>query len=499
MLPEQFLDRMQEMLGEEYAPFLDSFSREKYQALRLNELKIGMSGESAAAELAPGEDGVSKVPFHLTKVPWAENGYYYEKEDFPGKHPYHEAGVYYIQEPSAMAPVTLLEPQPGDRILDLCAAPGGKSTQIGAKMKGEGLLLANEIHPARAKILSENIERMGIRNACVTNETPQHLAQVFPEYFNRILVDAPCSGEGMFRKNEDACDEWSPENVIICGERQDEILDCAARMLVPGGRLVYSTCTFAPMENEGSIFRFLKRHPEFSLVEIDKESLSIEGDGVPGYLKASVCGKEENERVQKSCGNQESDNLGSDYIDKQELRKTLRLWPHRLKGEGHYAAVLVKTGELPAGYEPVSSLGIQKGIAEKELGEYPAFAKEFLKITLPGNYMKFGDNIYLIPENMPGLKGLKVLRPGLHLGILKKNRFEPSHALALALSPDEVVYSWNLDSKDPVATAYLNGQTFPAEGEKGWYMICVDGFSMGWGKLAGGVMKNHYPKGLRKG
>lgn len=488
MLPEQFLERMQEMLGEEYAPFLDSFSREKYQALRLNALKIGMNGESAATALAPEKDGVSKAPFHLAKVPWAENGYYYEKEDLPGKHPYHEAGVYYIQEPSAMAPVTLLEPQPGDRILDLCAAPGGKSTQIGAALKGEGLLVANEIHPARAKILSENIERMGIRNACVTNETPQHLAEVFPEYFNRILVDAPCSGEGMFRKNEGACDEWSPENVTLCGERQDEILDCAARMLVPGGRLVYSTCTFAPVENEGSIFRFLSRHPEFSLVEIDKESLCIEGDGVPEYLTWAGLEDEAAEDVAKYDG-----------VNPEELRKTLRLWPHRLKGEGHYAAVLVKEGEIPVGYEPIPSLGLQKGVGEKELGEYPAFAKEFIKTSFSGNYMKFGDNIYLIPENMPGLKGLKVLRPGLHLGTLKKNRFEPSHALALALSPDEVVYSWNLDSGENVASAYLNGQTFPAEGEKGWYVICVDGFSMGWGKLAGGVMKNHYPKGLRKG
>lgn len=498
MLPEQFLQRMQEMLGDEYETFVDSFSREKYQALRLNELKIDVNGDSAATQLAPGEDGVSRTPFHLAKVPWAENGYYYEKEDAPGKHPYHEAGVYYIQEPSAMAPVTLLEPRPGDRILDLCAAPGGKSTQIGAAMRGKGLLIANEIHPARAKILSENIERMGIRNACVTNETPQHLAEVFPEYFNRILVDAPCSGEGMFRKNEDACDEWSPENVQLCGGRQDEILDCAARMLAPGGRLVYSTCTFAPMENEGSIYRFLVRHPEFSLVEIDKESLCIDGDGVPEYLTADVCGEPVSEGIESFAGNTESDNLEYGCINREELRKTLRLWPHRLKGEGHYAAVLVKEGELPMGYEPVAMQGIQKGVSEKELGEYPAFAKEFLRVKLPGDYMKFGDNIYLIPENMPGLKGLKVLRPGLHLGTLKKNRFEPSHALALALAPDEVKYSWNLDSKEPVTVAYLNGQTFPAEGEKGWYMICVDGFSMGWGKLAGGIMKNHYPKGLRK-
>lgn len=477
MLPEQFLYRMQGMLGEEYPAFLNSFSEEKYRALRLNALKYAGDGENAAQRLAPGSRSAGQnagdiSPFHLTPVSWAENGYYYEKDDLPGKHPYHEAGVYYIQEPSAMAPVTLLEPQPGEYILDLCAAPGGKSTQIAAMMRGEGLLVTNEIHPARARILSENIERMGIRNACVTNETPQHLAQVFPEYFDRILVDAPCSGEGMFRKNEVACEEWSLENVELCGKRQDEILECAAQMLRPGGRLVYSTCTFAPIENEGSISRFLRKHPEFSIMEIDKKGLGLEGDGVPEF----------------------SDD-GEDIFG---LRGTLRLWPHRIKGEGHYAAVLVKEGEVPADYHAIPLHGIQTGISEKELGEYPAFAKEFLCGELTGSYVKFGDNIYLIPENMPNLKGLKVLRPGLHIGTLKKNRFEPSHALALALAPEEAKAVWDLRSAESMVEAYLKGQTFAAEGQKGWYLICVDGFSLGWGKLAGGVMKNHYPKGLRR-
>lgn len=470
MLPELFLNRMQEMLGEEYGAFLESFSQENYQALRLNALKYGEKGESAAVLLAPGEEGNPAVPFHLEKVPWAKDGYYYEKEDFPGKHPYHEAGVYYIQEPSAMAPVTLLEAKPGEQILDLCAAPGGKSTQIAASMKGEGLLICNEIHPARAKILSENIERMGIRNACVTNETPRHLSQLFPGFFDRILVDAPCSGEGMFRKNEAACEEWSPENVELCGDRQDEILDCAAEMLKPGGRLVYSTCTFAPRENEGSISRFLHRHPEFFIVKIPKRELETDGDGVPGFVEDAAIGIED----------------------------TLRLWPHRIRGEGHYAAVLQKEGELPAAYPAVAPCGVQRGIAEKDLGEYAVFAGESLRVHLQGTYVKFGDNIYLVPSGMPSLKGMKVLRPGLHIGTLKKNRFEPSHALALAISPREAVHVWNLKSTDGTIGAYLNGQTFPAEGEKGWYLICVDGFSIGWGKLAGGIMKNHYPKGLRK-
>ena len=235
MLPQSFTERMQGLLGSEYEEFLVSFDHEKYQALRLNPLKLRT--ESGRTDDSTVIEEKIQQTFRLHPVPWADNGYYYTKEDQPGKHPWHEAGLYYIQEPSAMAPVTLLSPQPGERILDLCAAPGGKSTQIASAMEGEGLLVTNEIHPARAKILSENVERMGIRNACVLNETPEHLADIFEEYFDRILVDAPCSGEGMFRKNEVACEEWSPENVQLCADRQDGILECAARMLVPGGRL----------------------------------------------------------------------------------------------------------------------------------------------------------------------------------------------------------------------------------------------------------------------
>lgn len=456
MLPELFLKRMQEMLGDEYPAFLESYDKDRYQALRLNALKIRKDGRSAAQlpdrQAEHGSEADREVcaglPWNLTKVPWAENGYYYDKEDQPGKHPYHEAGVYYIQEPSAMAPVGMLKVCPGEKVLDLCAAPGGKSTQIAAALKGQGLLVCNEIHPARAKILSENIERMGVRNACVTNETPAHLAEVFPEYFDRILVDAPCSGEGMFRKNDEACDQWSPENVKLCAERQQEILDCAAVMLRPGGRLVYSTCTFAPEENEEGMERFLQRHSGFQLLE------------------------------------------------------ATRLWPHKIQGEGHFAAVLTKNGSVPEDFESISAGGIQKGLPDKELQEWKAFCKEFLSddwfAKHAGSYIKFGENLYLIPENMPNLKGLKVLRPGLQVGEIKKDRFEPSHALALALSPEEVKQVYDLSSTDRLSRAFINGETFPAEGGKGWHLVCVDGFSLGWGKLAGNIMKNHYPKGLRK-
>ena len=473
MLPQLFLDRMKMMLGGEYEEFLSALEQEKYQSLRLNGLKDGAGGKNAAEAVKTGE-----LPFHLTAVPWAENGYYYEKTDQPGKHPYHQAGLYYIQEPSAMAPVSLLSVEPGQKVLDLCAAPGGKSTQIAALLKGEGLLVSNEIHPARAKILSENMERMGVRNACVTNESPQALAEVFPGYFDRILVDAPCSGEGMFRKNEEACAEWSPENVELCAGRQDEILDCAARMLRPGGRLVYSTCTFAPQENEGSISRFIKRNPDFSILPIDKSNFkasygrgSSESfcDGRPEWIPEPV----------------------------PHLEDTLRLWPHHIKGEGHYAALLQKAGQ-PGDYGVMAATGLEKAASAKELGEWPEFQKQSLTTPLSGKYIRFGEHIYLAPEELPGLKGLKVLRPGLQLGTLKKNRFEPSHGLALAISPKEAVRVWNLNSQESEAGAYLGGQTFPAEGEKGWYLICVDGYSTGWGKLAGGIMKNHYPKGLRK-
>ncbi len=483
MLPEQFLQRMQEMLGAEYDAFLESFSVPKYQALRINTLKKNEQGENPT-------DPVQQA-LALKKVSWAANGYYYESDKTPGKHPYHEAGMYYIQEPSAMAPVTLLAVRPGEKILDLCAAPGGKSTQIAAELQGQGLLVCNEIHPARAKILSENIERMGVVNACVTNETPKHLAELFPEYFDRILVDAPCSGEGMFRKNEAACEEWSPENVELCGDRQDEILDCAAVMLRPGGRLVYSTCTFAPKENEGSISRFIERHPEFHIVPIDKECLFADAEGV----------------CDEAC--MYSDGV-AEYVDNPAvgIEGTLRLWPHHIKGEGHYAAVLQKAGQVSEQYESMACCGLEPGATfeklqkQKDMAEFVTFCRETLGdegcLLLQGKFLRFGENLYLAPGCMPGLKGLKVLRPGLHLGTMKKNRFEPSHALALALSPKEVLHVWQLSSEEDTPRAYLSGQTFPAEGEKGWYLICVDGFSIGWGKLAGGIMKNHYPKGLRK-
>lgn len=460
-LPKDFTDRMQDMLGDEFTAFLQSYENTNYQALRVNRL-IGtvenfLSGCAFSGELSP--------------VTWTCDGFYYPETLRPGKHPYHEAGVYYIQEPSAMMPAALLDAQPGERILDLCAAPGGKSTQIASAMQQQGILISNEIHPARAKILSENMERMGVQNAIVTSESPQTLMARFPLYFDRIMVDAPCSGEGMFRKNEDAMTQWSLENVQMCAERQDEILDCAHHMLRPGGTLVYSTCTFAAAENEGSIQRFTEKYPEYEVVE------------------------------QK------------------------RLWPHKINGEGHFVAVLKKSGspapELHANRIPVSghtyclqdnclktlSSG-EKKKKKKTNSSGPDLSglEEFLQNTLTrnfsGNLALFGDQIYLLPKHAPSLSGLRVLRPGLHLGTLVKNRFEPSHAFALTLRPEDacrkVMLTSGVESEYRTACNFIAGQTFPLDSEKGWYLICLDGYSLGWGKLAGGIMKNHYPKGLRK-
>ena len=429
MLPEAFLERMKHQLGDEYEDFLRSLERPRAVALRFNPLK----GE------AP------KLPFVQHPVPWEPQGYYYDPESRPGLHVYHEAGVYYLQEASAMAPVALLDPQPGETICDLCAAPGGKTTQIAGRMAGKGFLLCNEINPKRAKILSRNIERMAVPNALVTNEHPAALSSRFPGFFDRVLVDAPCSGEGMFRKEEAAVTDRSQETEEMCARRQVEILHSAARMVRPGGRLVYSTCTFAPEEDEMAVVAFLKSHPEF-----EPEVLET-----PWFVPVSNGGH--------------------------------RMWPHKLLGEGHFAAVLKKTtgeeGDLPSSPE------------ERLPKEWVSFATE-LDIQLPpGKAVTFGQNLFWAPEALPDLRGLKVLRPGLELGTAKKGRFEPAHALALWLRKCSSMVSFDPDS--PEIKAYLHGDVIPTN-RQGWCLVCAGPYSIGWGKGDRIQLKNHYPKGLRR-
>ena len=427
MLPELFLERMKHQLGSEYPAFLRSLERPRAVALRFNPLK----GEIPA------------LPFVGEPVPWEPMGFYYDPDARPGLHPYHEAGVYYLQEASAMAPVQLLDPQPGERVCDLCAAPGGKTTQIAGRMAGEGFLLCNEINSKRAKILSRNIERMGVANALVTNEHPQRLAERLPGYFDRVLIDAPCSGEGMFRKEEAAVTDWSPEAVEMCARRQAEILHSGAALVRPGGRLVYSTCTFAPEEDELAIRAFLQSHPEFE----------------PECVEAP-------------------------WFDAGE-NASYRMWPHKLLGEGHFAAVLRKKGEkAPEG----------EGCPGQKLpSQWLAFAKE-LDIRLPaGKAIAFGQSLYWAPEDMPELRGLKVERAGLELGVVKKDRFEPAHALALWLRGCGRTVELDLAK----AEIYMQGNVLDTD-RKGWCLVTVDGYSLGWGKGDGRQLKNHYPKGLRR-
>ncbi len=474
MLPKDFTDRMASLLKEEYPVFLASYEKERSYGLRFNSLK------------SDRETFLKRMPFMLEQIAWAEEGFYYRPEDQPGKHIYHEAGAYYIQEPSAMAAAEVLAPAPGERILDLCAAPGGKTTHIAGKMAGRGLLVSNEIIPNRAKILSQNVERLGIPNAVVCSETPERLAELFPDFFDRILVDAPCSGEGMFRKDETAVKEWSLPHVKMCADRQMAILEQAARMVRPGGVLVYSTCTFSAEENEGVISAFLRDHTEFSIERAACADLFAAGRGEwTGHPAAGI-------------------------------EHTMRLWPHLLKGEGHFIARLRKEEGLytaPYTYAkermqerdrgrkkkkedrnvPETFFGPCMHFLQEEIGLHDEALRRLLEDKIP---IPFGEHIYLLPAQMIPLDGMKVIRPGLHAGTNKKNRFEPAHALALYLAPEDADARYEMSKEE--ARRYLRGETFMCgEAQKGWTLLTTGGYSIGFGKAAGGVMKNHYPKGLR--
>ena len=429
MLPELFLKRMEMQLGPEYPEYLASLERPRAVALRFN----------------PKKGKAPELPFVTAPVPWEPLGCYYEPAARPGLHPYHDAGVYYLQEASAMAPAILLDSKPGERVLDLCAAPGGKTTQIAGKMGGQGLLVCNEIHPKRAKILSQNVERMAISNALVLNEAPATLAQRFPGFFDRILVDAPCSGEGMFRKEAAAVADWTEELVDMCARRQGEILDAAAKMLRPGGRLVYSTCTFAPREDEEAVAAFLERHPDFAPEKVDAPWFTPGENG------------------------------------------SFRLWPHKLLGEGHFAAVLRRMDGNGEDGNPASGVSLPGG--------WLRFARE-QGIQLPaGKAVRFGDTLFWAPEEMPDISRLRVLRPGLELGTLKKDRLEPAHALALWLRPREG--DTRLAPDSPELAGYLRGETIPGS-RRGFQLVCAGEYTLGWAKGDGQILKNHYPKGLRR-
>lgn len=391
-LPIEFEKKMKAFLGDEWDDFLYSYDNNRFQALRFNTLKV-QSPEERMRILKTLKISSDK------KVSWANEAYYFDENVRPGKHPYHEMGLYYIQEPSAMSAAALLAPKPGMRVLDLCAAPGGKSTQLATYLGDSGLLVSNEINTQRSRILSQNIERMGIKNAIVTNEDSFVLASHFPGFFNAIQVDAPCSGEGMFRKLPEAIEQWSMENVAICAARQKEILDNAAVMLKPGGTIVYSTCTFSKEENEDVIEYFLERHPDFTLEEME------------------------------------------------------RFWPHKVDGEGHFVAKLVRRGCVDTDLKADRKTKKNKNSKNRKNETKPALTKENMKLLSEfldetisedmaawiknSRLVMFGEQLYRLPDMEVDIKGLKVQRAGLHIGEFKKQRFEPSHSLALALKLSE--------------------------------------------------------------
>jgi len=457
-LPIEFEKKMKAFLGNEWDDFLYSYDNNRFQALRFNTLKV-QSPEERMRILKTLKISSDK------KVSWANEAYYFDENVRPGKHPYHEMGLYYIQEPSAMSAAALLAPKPGMRVLDMCAAPGGKSTQLATYLGDSGLLVSNEINTQRSRILSQNIERMGIKNAIVTNEDSFVLASHFPGFFNAIQVDAPCSGEGMFRKLPEAIEQWSMENVAICAARQKEILDNAAVMLKPGGTIVYSTCTFSKEENEDVIEYFLERHTDFTLEEME------------------------------------------------------RFWPHKVDGEGHFVAKLVRRGSVDTGFKSDRQTKKIKNNKNRKNETKPALTKENMKLLSEfldetisddmaaliknSRLVMFGEQLYRLPDMEVDIKGLKVQRAGLHIGEFKKQRFEPSHSLALALKLNDAKNVVKLTCDNPQTIGFFNGQSVmlsdeqAAECKKGWALVCVDGYTAGWGKVNGTQVKNHYPKGLR--
>ena len=442
-LPIEFCERMRELTGDEYDDFIKSYDTQINKGIRINTLKCSDS---------------LPILNSCEKIQWCEDGYYADNLSINGNHPYHASGVVYFQEPSAMAVACGMPIGENVKILDLCAAPGGKTTHIGARMGNHGLLLSNEIIPKRAAVLSENVERMGLTNTIVTNESPRQLSERFEGFFDGIIVDAPCSGEGMFRKEPQAVEEWSVNHTLSCAVRQKNILDDAYKMLKCGGYIMYSTCTFSYDENE-SVVQYMIDKYNMQLCHID--GLDMLSDGIGDGM--------------------------------QDCR---RIFPHKNKGEGHFMALLRRTEESnPAKVHQKKKEKRKDTPLDLAINLYREFEKSALNAKLDGEFVLFGDNLYLMPEYI-NLDKLRVLRCGLHLGIIKRNRFEPSHALSHALPADMYINRIEFSLNSDEIKRYMHGETL-SNSMNGWCIITADGYSIGWGKGSNGIVKNHYPKALR--
>lgn len=455
-LPVAFEEKMKTLLGEEYEDYISCYEEQRLYGLRVNTKKISP------------EEFVKISPFKLKPIPWIENGFYYDGDhEQPAKHPYYFAGLYYLQEPSAMTPANRLPIEPGDKVLDVCAAPGGKATELGAKLQGEGVLIANDISNSRAKGLLKNIEVFGIGNVLVLSEEPGKLQSYFPEYFDKILIDAPCSGEGMFRKDKKMVKAWEEHGPEFFSKIQKSIVTQAASMLKPGGMMLYSTCTFDPTENEGTIEYLKQEYPEFEILDMMPYEGFAQG-------RADVTESKD-----------------------PSFTKTVRIWPHKMHGEGHYLALL-KKGEAQCSKPEKTGKGRTKKVPDEILDFFKdiSWEMDWSRLEI------YSEKVYYMPEGIPDVKGIRFLRTGLYLGDLKKNRFEPSQSLAMCLRKEEYAKTLNLSAGDERTIKYLKGETIEVDDltdskAKGWQLVLVDGYPLGWGKLSNGTLKNKYLPGWR--
>ena len=446
-LPREYSDRMKKILGSDYEEYINSLNDSPVRAFRVNTNKITL------------EDFKKINIFSKEEIPYVENGFYLDYDKI-GNHPYHHAGMIYVQEPAAMAPVECVDIEPDWKVLDMCAAPGGKSTQLKNKLGENGILVSNEIIPSRCKILTGNIERLGLNNCAVTCMNTAKLAKAFPKAFNLVMCDAPCSGEGMFRKEEAAINEWSNENVIMCSERQSEILDNAAKLVTNGGYIIYATCTFSVEENEMTVDNFLKNHPEFELVPVNKRIIKHTVDGIE--FEGCEC---------------------------KDIKFTRRFYPHVSKGEGQFMAVLHNT---------LDTFSESKHIKKSD-GKINRIVEEFLNDTL-SEYNKShvlsynGNPVYFSPDfEIP--KGAAFCC-GITIGEIKKNYILPHHQFFMAMGKyfNRII---NLSAESDEIKKFLHGEEFETDCINGWAVVMVDGCSVGGVKVVNGRAKNHYPKGLR--
>lgn len=464
-LPEVFLERIREQLGDEYPEFLKSYEKKGRRGIRINKLKTT-------------EEYITRqAPFNMEPVPWVKNGFFIDEQDDPAGHPFYRAGLYYIQEPSAMTPADRLDIEKGDRVLDLCAAPGGKATALADKLQGTGLLVANDASNSRCRALLHNLELFGADNITVTNELPGTLEKIFPEYFDKILVDAPCSGEGMFRKEPEVIGTWTPERVGYFATLQKGIVDSAAAMLKPGGMMLYSTCTFSKEENEGTISYLLENHPDMKLMPIeDYEGFS---KGVPEW------------------GNNDP-----------ELEKTVRIWPHKMEGAGHFLALLKKDGSAAAIEEAAVPKRKKDKRKPKDRSYNNSFNKEEREImdAFFGSFVEKIDKscfenrsgkVYYMPFGTHEVPKLRFIRCGLYMGELKKKRFEASQALALWYRAGAFENHIDLEPFDERVKAYLRGENIQlTEDEKmmanGPVLVRINGYPIGFSKKINNILKNKY-------